>query len=329
MAQARSIPTVAVTPGEPAGIGPDLVLLLAQRALPCRVVAIADPDLLRQRATQLRLDIAIDDWRGQEHRVGHLAVAPVFLRSTCKTGYPEPVNARYVLDTLDAGLDGCMKGEFAALVTGPVHKGVINDAGLPFTGHTEYLADKSGAETPVMVLVADGLRVALATTHLPLSEVPGAITTAGLRSVINVLHAEIGTLAGTDNPRIAVCGLNPHAGEGGHLGSEETRIIEPLIASLRTQGWRITGPHSADTIFTPALRGEFDVILAMYHDQGLPALKALGFGNAVNVTLGLPIVRTSVDHGTALERAGTGHVDTGSLYAALELALTMVRHRAY
>jgi len=321
--------TIAVTPGEPAGIGPDLVLRLAQQSLPYRLVAVGDPDLLRQRAKQLQMDVLIEEWCQQDHRPGRLAVEPVFLRAPCHCGVLAPANAPYVLDTLNMAVQFCLQGLFDALVTGPVHKGVINDAGIPFTGHTEYLAEKTGSELPVMVLVARDLRVALATTHLALSEVSSKINRPHLQAVLEILQNELTHLTGKGPPRIAVCGLNPHAGEGGHLGRQEIDIIAPLVEELRLRGWHISGPYSADTIFTPALREQFDVILAMYHDQGLPALKALGFGHAVNVTLGLPIVRTSVDHGTALERSGTGNIDAGSLNAAMAMALTIVQSKQH
>jgi len=321
-------PTIAVTPGEPAGIGPDLLLKLAEATtLPCKLVAVADPDLLRERAAILKLDITIEDWEQQKHQQGALAVAPVSLRATCRCGQLNANNAIYVLETLDLAVQSCLDGTYDALVTGPVHKGIINDAGIPFTGHTEYLAEKTGSELPVMLLVAPELRVALATTHLPLADVSARITRSLLTAVLNVLHSDLSNLIGIASPRIAVLGLNPHAGEGGHLGTEEIEVIGPVISELQTQGWQISGPYPADTIFAPALRKQFDVIVAMYHDQGLPALKALGFGNAVNVTLGLPILRTSVDHGTALERAGTGEIDTGSLLNAINLAATVAQTR--
>ncbi len=321
-------PAIVITPGEPAGIGPDLVLMLAQQQWPCRLAVIADPGLLRERAKRLSLPVTIEDYRGQAHRPGRLAVEPEPISVSSQCGKLDPANSGYVLKTLDRAVRGCMQNKFAALVTGPVHKGIINDAGITFTGHTEFLAQHTSADCPVMVLVAGDLRVALATTHVPLKEVHAHINHARLKAVIEVLLQEAGWLCDSSSPRIAVCGLNPHAGEGGHLGREEIEIIAPLIEHFRQQGNKIKGPFAADTIFTPMQRAQYDLVLTMYHDQGLPALKALGFGHAVNVTLGLPIIRTSVDHGTALDMAGSGHADTGSLSEAISLALKLARRRS-
>jgi 4-hydroxythreonine-4-phosphate dehydrogenase len=324
-----AVPTLFLTPGEPAGIGPDLALILARRSLPARLVAVGDPGLLRERARRLRLKVEIVEWddgaRPASHRPGRLLVRPVSLRAPARPGRLDPLNASYVLDTLREAVRLCERGGAAALVTGPVHKGVINDAGIPFTGHTEFLAQLTGVATPVMLLVAGRLRVALATTHLPLRDVPAAITADGLKAVLRVLAADLRRRFGLRRPRILVAGLNPHAGEQGHLGREELDTIEPAVAELRAEGLDLAGPLPADTLFTRPQLARADAVLAMYHDQGLPVLKYAGFGAAVNVTLGLPIVRTSVDHGTALELAGTGRADAGSLRAAIALAAQLAR----
>jgi 4-hydroxythreonine-4-phosphate dehydrogenase len=318
---------IALTPGEPAGIGPDLAVQIAQLDQDYELVAIADPDLLQDRAQQLGLPLslrAVDNTSPPiPTKAGELAVFPVNLPGTARPGPPDPANARYVLDTLDEAARGCLAGDYVALVTGPIHKGVINEAGIPFTGHTEYLAEKTGGHHPVMMLAAGDLRVALATTHLPLREVSDAITTERLERVITILERELRERYGIARPTILVSGLNPHAGEDGHLGREEIDIIIPLLERLRLQGLDLIGPLPADTLFTPRYLDEANAVLAMYHDQGLPVLKYAGFGRAVNITLGLPIIRTSVDHGTACSLAGTGEAETGSLVAALEQALLM------
>ncbi len=317
---------LALTPGEPAGIGPDICVQLAQSAHPFELVAIADPKLLEQRAASLGLPLILNHYipesAARPQRRGNLTILPVSLATPAQYGQPDPRNAAYVLETLKQAAEGCLNGDFAALVTGPAHKGVINDAGFPFTGHTEHLAAQCGGD-PVMLLAASGLRVALATTHLPLTEVSAAITPQRLRKVLGVLDRDLCRRFGIERPRILVCGLNPHAGEGGHLGREEIEVIEPTLEALRLEGLNLIGPLPADTVFTPPRLEGADAVLAMYHDQGLPVLKHLGFGRAVNITLGLPIIRTSVDHGTALELAGTGKAQTGSLEAALETALAM------
>lgn len=314
---------IAVTPGEPAGIGPDLIVRLAQEPSDSPLVAIADPDLLAERAQRLGLDLHIDrfepDRRAAVPQPGRLTVLPVALRRPVTPGRLDTANAPYVIDTLRIACDACLNGTLDALVTGPVHKGVINDAGLPFTGHTEFLAERCGAE-PVMMLATPGLRVALVTTHLPLRDVSAAITREHLAEVIRILHRDLSDRFGIPEPRILVCGLNPHAGEGGHLGREEIEVIEPVLDALRESGWHLIGPLPADTAFVPDTLADADAVLAMYHDQGLPVLKHLGFGRAVNITLGLPIIRTSVDHGTALDLAGTDRADLGSLRAALGMA---------
>ncbi len=320
-----TIPRIAVTPGEPAGIGPDLCLELARRDWPAELVAVADPDLLAERAASLGFDIRFSPYDAsaapEPSRAGRLKVCAQGTAVDSRPGKLSPSNARYVLATLDRACDGCRQGEFAAMVTGPVHKGVINDAGIPFSGHTEYLAQRCQAERPVMLLVADDLRVALVTTHLPLRSVPDAISIDGIVETARILDAGLRSAFGIAAPRILVLGLNPHAGESGHLGTEEGDTIEPAIDQLRAEGIDVTGPLPADTAFTPPSLARADAVLAMYHDQGLTVLKHRGFGQAVNVTLGLPIVRTSVDHGTATELAGTGQADAGSFVAALDLAI--------
>lgn len=317
--------SLVYTPGEPAGIGPDLILQAAAEGLPAPVLVLADPDLLAQRAALLGLNVDIqlsNKPADGKPPPGQLLVHPVLLNRPAAPGALTSENAAYVLDSLRMAVEGCLNGDYQAMVTGPVHKGVINDAGIPFTGHTEFLAGISGGH-PVMMLACPDLRVALATTHLPLREVSDAITPTLLHRVLNVLHQDLRRRFGIPSPRILVCGLNPHAGEGGHLGSEEKTVIGPALEKLRSEGMELLGPLPADTLFTPRYLDLADAVLAMYHDQGLPVLKHKGFGQAVNITLGLPIVRTSVDHGTALELAGTGRAETGSLLAALKQAAAM------
>lgn len=320
------IPVIALTPGEPSGVGPDLCVQLAQRAPAARLVLIADPVLLTERAAHLGLPFPVRRWAGDA--AGGVYVEPVALTRPVMPGRLEPAHSAYVLRTLERAMDGCLHGEFDALVTGPVHKGAINDAGIPFTGHTEFLARRAGAAQPVMMLATSDLRVALVTTHLPLAEVPRAITRERLRAVLEVLHRDLGEKFGLPEPRILVLGLNPHAGESGHLGREEIEIIEPVIREFVARGMRLRGPVPADTAFIPEQLKDIDAVLAMYHDQGLPVLKHHDFAHAVNITLGLPFIRTSVDHGTALELAGTGKADPSSLIAAVDVALTMVKTRA-
>jgi 4-hydroxythreonine-4-phosphate dehydrogenase len=306
-------PTIAVTTGEPAGVGPELAAtLLDADWRGARVVLVGDRTLLEQRS-------------GRPIAAANLLHVP--LAAPSSPGRLDPANARYVLALLDAALDGCASGRFAAMVTAPVHKGVINDAGVPFTGHTEYLAERTGRHLPVMMLVGGGLRVALATTHLPLAEVSRAVTDQRLTDVLTILDGDLKAKFGIREPRILVCGLNPHAGEGGHLGREELDVIEPALRRLQAAGLRLTGPVPADTAFLPERLAGHDAVLAMYHDQGLPVLKRAAFGAGVNVTLGLPIVRTSVDHGTALNLAGSGRADAGSLHAATQLAIELCAHR--
>ena len=332
------IPRIALTPGEPAGIGPDLCIRIAQQAWDAELVVVADPDLLAQRARQLGVPLqlqVLDSGSMQsrhraeaKHRIGTLKIVPVPLAEPVQCGQLNRANAPYVLETLRVATAACLSGQCDALVTGPVQKSIINDAGIAFTGHTEFLADLSRAEQVVMMLAVPGLRVALATTHLPLRDVSDAITAPGLAAVLRVLHHDLRARFGISDPHILVCGLNPHAGESGHLGSEDDQIIAPVLEKLRNpdsgQGMRLTGPLPADTLFIPKYLQTADAVLAMYHDQGLPVLKYAGFGRAINITLGLPIIRTSVDHGTALDLSGTGQADTGSLEAAIHAALEMV-----
>jgi 4-hydroxythreonine-4-phosphate dehydrogenase len=301
--------------------------MLAQRPLPnVELVAFADPELLLQRADRLGLKIELlppePAAPPRPLQPGQLRVAPVSLRRKAVCGKLDSHNADYVLETLTKATKSCLAGDYAGLVTGPIHKGIINDAGLHFTGHTEFLAELCRSH-PVMMLATPGLRVALVTTHLPLAEVSQAITVERLRLVATILHQDLQQRFNLKQPRILVCGLNPHAGEQGHMGREEIEIIEPLLAELNAAGMQLIGPLPADTLFTPVMLQQADAVLAMYHDQGLPVLKHLGFGQAVNVTLGLPIIRTSVDHGTALPLAGTGQADTGSLQYAVKVAAEM------
>jgi 4-hydroxythreonine-4-phosphate dehydrogenase len=317
---------IALTCGESAGIGPDLCVTVAQSARDYPLVCLADRELLRERAQQLRLPCQLHEYtRGAEptRNAGELTVLHQPLTRPAVAGQVEMGNAPCVLRLIDRGVQGCQRREFAALVTAPVHKSVLNDAGIAFTGHTEYIATLCKVPLPVMLLVANQLRVALATTHLPLRAVPDAITHDGLLAVLRILHGDLRQLFGVARPRIAVCGLNPHAGESGHLGTEEQRIIKPALNSARELGLDVHGPYPADTLFVPRNLDMYDAVLAMYHDQGLPVLKHSGFGAAVNVTLGLPIIRTSVDHGTALDLAGSGRADAGSLVAAIKLAATL------
>lgn len=320
---------LAITPGEPGGIGPDITVQIAQQPQPAALVAIASPELLLERAAQLGLPLKLHPFvSGQQHAplpAGELYICPVELSAEAIAGQLNSNNANYVLTTLTRAAQGCLDGDFAAMVTAPVHKGIINDAGIAFSGHTEFLADYTHTEQVVMMLATEGLRVALATTHLPLSQVPAAITEELLKRVIRITQNDLLTKFGLSEPRILVCGLNPHAGEGGHLGREEIEVIEPTLEQLRGEGINLVGPLPADTLFTPKYLEQADAVLAMYHDQGLPVLKHLGFGNAVNITLGLPIIRTSVDHGTALDLAGSGKADPGSLQTAIDYALDMVQ----
>ncbi len=320
-----------LTPGEPAGIGPDLAIMACQREWPFELVIAGDPANLRNRAQKIGLPLTLRDYEPaadpQPSLGGHAVICHQKLNVPARAGELDPSNATAVLAALDRACDGCLSGEFAAMVTGPVHKGAINDAGVPFSGHTEYLAQRCSVAQPVMLLVAGELRVALVTTHLALRDVPGSITADRLTAVLKQLVPGLAARFGIPQPYVLVLGLNPHAGEAGHLGREEIEIIGPVLDQLREQGMQIEGPLPADTAFTPPFLQRADAVLAMYHDQGLAVLKHAGFGRAVNVTLGLPIIRTSVDHGTALDLAGTGEAEPGSLIAALELASQIAERR--
>jgi 4-hydroxythreonine-4-phosphate dehydrogenase len=328
MAAMHNPKRLVITPGEPAGVGPDLVAALAQQDWPVELVVCADPALLLERARQLALPLTLRDYYPDRpalpQRASTLTVLPVTAPAAVIAGELNVTNSAYVVETLARACDGCLSGEFSALVTGPVNKGVINDGGVPFIGHTEFFAERSRCERVVMMLATEELRVALATTHLPLLAVPGAITQQSLFEVITILEHDLKTKFGIPQPQIYVCGLNPHAGEGGHMGREELDVIIPALDVLRSRGINLIGPLPADTLFQPKYLQHADAVLAMYHDQGLPVLKYQGFGRAVNITLGLPFIRTSVDHGTALELAGSGTADAGSFKTALNLAIKMI-----
>lgn len=327
---AQTDPPIAITAGEPAGIGPDLCVILAQRPRAWPLVAIADSRLLAARARMLGLPLAIVEFDAQAAALqdaGALSVLHTPIAAPVTAGQLDPRNSRYVLRTLALAVDGCRDGRFRAMVTAPVHKGAINDAGIPFTGHTEFIAERTATPQVVMMLVGGGMRVALATTHLALNKVAAHISRELLEAVLRVLRHDLVTRFGCARPRIAVAGLNPHAGESGHLGHEEIDAIVPAIETLRAEGLDVEGPLPADTLFNRERLASIDCVLAMYHDQGLPVLKYASFGSGVNITLGLPIIRTSVDHGTALELAGTGKIDSGSLLAAVELAAQLAANR--
>lgn len=324
----------AITPGEPAGIGPDLVIQLAQNAYAHELVCIADSRLLKQRAEKLGLPLKINPYDVNLSRpqvAGSLTVLEQPLAEYSVCGVPDKNNATSLLAALKRAVQGCQNKEFAALITGPMHKGIINDAGIPFTGHTEFLAELTDTNKVVMMLAAPNsehqLRVALVTTHLPLADVSRAITKKNLEETITILNNDLKTYFAIQQPKILICGLNPHAGEDGHLGKEEIEIITPVIQQLIKTGMNLQGPLPADTVFTRPYLQQADAVLAMYHDQGLPVLKHVGFGDAVNVTLGLPVIRTSVDHGTAFDIAGTGKAKTGSLEAALTMAIQMAEQK--
>lgn len=322
-------PRLWLTTGEPAGIGPELALDFAREPIDSELILVGDPDLLEERARCIGAHVSIRIWQpGIEAApaTGELWVYPVRLRAPSHAGKPEVANAHYVIEVLRTAADHCLKGEGDALITAPVSKGVIADAGYAFTGHTEFLAERCGG-WPVMMLVAGHLRVALATTHLPLRQVADAITRESLEQILRILDQDLRRRLGIKRPKIRVCGLNPHAGEDGHLGEEERLVITPAISAATATGIDVTGPFPADSLLTPARWSETDVVLAMYHDQGLPPLKYAGFGHGVNVTLGLPVIRTSVDHGTALDLAGTGRASPASLRAAVEMAASMARGR--
>ncbi len=322
-----TLPTIAITTGEPAGIGPDITLMAAMGDCSASLIAIGDAELLQQRAEALSLPVVIRtiaaDHPVLPHQAGILQARHVPVATAVQAGILNSSNASYVLDTLDAAIDGCIEGRYQAMVTAPVQKSVINDAGIGFSGHTEYLAERTGTDRVVMMLASEQLRVALATTHLPLAAVSATITRPSLETTLRILHRDLQQKFGIAEPTIAVLGLNPHAGEGGHLGREEIAVITPALDALRSEGMQLIGPLPADTAFNPQMVESADAFLAMYHDQGLPVLKYASFGQAVNITLGLPIVRTSVDHGTALELAGTGRASAKSLATALNIAIQM------
>jgi len=327
---ATTLPRLAVTAGEPAGVGPELLARLAASDLAADLVAITDRGLLEQAAAAcgVTLQLSNDDGQRLTHRpAGHLRIRHVPLGAPVRPGTPDPANAHHVLEMLAIAADGCLSGTFDAVVTGPVQKSSINEAGIAFSGHTEFFAERAGTEV-VMMLASPELRVTLATTHLPLAAVPAAITPALLERTLRIVHGALRERFALSQPRIAVLGLNPHAGEGGHIGREELDTIIPLLERLRAGGMDLIGPLPADTAFVPAMRPRYDAVLAMYHDQALPVLKSEAFDRTVNVTLGLPFIRTSVDHGTALDLAGTGRADPASLFAATRLAMDLARPRA-
>jgi 4-hydroxythreonine-4-phosphate dehydrogenase len=319
-----NLPVLALTPGDPAGVGPECALRLAAGHPELRLILVADFELLQKTCAELSIPGELHAWQpGEPVEAGRTACLPESLAVTARPGHPDPANARYVLDCLRRAVRMVRKGQAGALVTGPVHKGVINDAGIPFSGHTEFLAELGGAARAVMMLATDDLRVALVTTHLPLRDVPDAITKERVAATIRITHAELSQRFGVTDARLQVLGLNPHAGESGHLGHEDAGIIGVAIEECRADGIRIRGPVPADTAFTPAALEKCDAVIAMYHDQGLPVLKHAGFGRAVNVTLGLPFIRTSVDHGTALDIAGRGVADPSSFFQAASMAQSM------
>lgn len=321
------LPRIAICCGEPAGIGIDLLLQISNEQIDAHCVVIADASVIQQRAALLGIEIELITYSEQTKpspsQNGQLLVLDIRCPEAVEAGNLNPANAAYVLQTLDRATQGCLVGEFDAMVTLPLHKGVINDSGVSFSGHTEYLAELTNVRMPVMMLAADKFRVALASTHLPLKDVSAAITKQSLREVIDVLHKDLCTKFGIQKPKIYVCGLNPHAGEGGYLGMEEINTIIPVIESMKASGMDLVGPLPADTLFTDKYLKDADAVLAMFHDQGLPVLKYASFGQAINITLGLPIIRTSVDHGTALDLVGKGVADTGSFKAALESAIQL------
>lgn len=322
---------IAITPGEPAGIGPDLTIAMAQKEWPVELVVVASPELLKKRATELGLPLTLVTYDpkkpAQLHTKGQLTILPVELAEPCVTGTLNPANGAYVVETLRIACEKNMIGEFHAVVTGPVHKGLINQGGIAFSGHTEYFAHQANCPDVVMMLATEGLRVALVTTHIPLAYVSKAITSERLAHVTRILHQDLVNKFGIKNPAIYVCGINPHAGEGGHLGTEEIEVMIPTLEVLREEGINVIGPLPADTIFQDKYLKEADAVLSMYHDQGLPVLKYKGFGSSVNITLGLPFIRTSVDHGTAADLAGKNKADTGSMIEALKTAIDLANNQ--
>ncbi|XPF92458.1 4-hydroxythreonine-4-phosphate dehydrogenase PdxA [Colwellia sp. RE-S-Sl-9] len=322
---------IAITPGEPAGIGPDLAIAIAQKAWPVELVAVASPQLLQERAALLNLPLKLitydQEKPAQPSQPGTLSILPVELAENCIAGELNQANGAYVVETLRVACEKNMKGEFDAVVTGPVHKGLINQSGIAFSGHTEYFAHQANCSDVVMMLATEGLRVALVTTHIPLAYVSKAITSERLHRVTTILHHDLVNKFGIEKPVIYVCGINPHAGEGGHLGKEEIEVMTPTLDILRAEGINVIGPLPADTIFQEKYLKEADAILSMYHDQGLPVLKYKGFGSSVNITLGLPFIRTSVDHGTATDLAGKNLADAGSMIEALKTAIELANNQ--
>ena len=322
---------IAITPGEPAGIGPDLAILIAQKEWPDELVVVASPALLKERAKQLGLPLALRTYDpkipAQPSKSGHLIILPIELESVCIAGQLDPSNGAYVVETLRVACEKNMAGDFDAVVTGPVHKGLINQSGIAFSGHTEYFAHQANCADVVMMLATEGLRVALVTTHIPLAYVSKAITSERLTNVTKILHKDLVNKFGIKKPKIYVCGINPHAGEGGHLGTEEIEVMNPALDILREEGINVIGPLPADTIFQEKYLKEADAILSMYHDQGLPVLKYKGFGSSVNITLGLPFIRTSVDHGTAADLAGQNKADPGSMIEAVKTAIDLANNQ--
>jgi len=328
----KPLPRIAITAGEPAGIGADLCVLLADQSLNAEIIIIADANMLQARAKALGSEIQIQEYSAKSHTAhlgnGAITVLHQAISQPAVAGKLDARNSQYVLETLRVAALGCVNKAFNAMVTAPVHKGIINDAGIVFSGHTEFLAELTNTPQVVMMLVGSGLRVALATTHLALKDVPAAITKSSLETTIRILHQDLVHKFGLANPRILVAGLNPHAGEDGYLGREEIDIINPVLEKLRIEGMQLIGALPADTLFARHHLSKADAVLAMYHDQGLPVLKHASFGEGVNVTLGLPIIRTSVDHGTALDLAGTGNIEIGSMLAAIELAITLANNKS-
>jgi len=325
MSLSQHIPRIAITSGEPAGIGPDLCVMLTKHNIEAEITLIGDAQMLAARANQLKLDINLPPY--EANRPNKLSVLHIPVAHTVTAGKLDVANSNYVLNTLTCAMDGCLSGAFDAMVTAPAHKGIINDAAIAFSGHTEFLAEYTNTSQVVMMLVGGGMRVALASTHLALKDVPAAINKAGIENTLRILHAELIAKFGIKNPRILVAGLNPHAGENGYLGDEEIRIINPVLEKLRLEDMQLIGALPADTLFTRKFLDNADAVLAMYHDQGLPVLKHASFGNGVNITLGLPIIRTSVDHGTALDLAGTGTIEIGSMLAAIDLAIELANKK--
>ena len=325
------IPRIAITSGEPAGIGPDICVLLSQLDIAANITIIGDIEVLTNRAKEINVSFKVEPYQitntAETHRKNQLKILHIPTLETVTVGDLNQANSQYVLNMLTCAIDGAMSGAFDAIVTAPVHKGVINDAGIAFTGHTEFLAEYTNTPNVVMMLVGGGLKVALATIHLALKDVPAAITQSSLETTIRILQHDLVNKFGLKNPRILVAGLNPHAGENGYLGSEEIEIINPVLAKLRNEGLQLIGALPADTLFAKHNLSQADAVLAMYHDQGLPVLKHASFGEGVNVTLGLPIIRTSVDHGTALDLAGTGKIEIGSMLSAIQLAINLAKNK--